>query len=83
METISLILGTYVITLSLTQSDGAWGILYKLRHNKHIEDFGILDCFLCTSFWVSLILCISFQNIPLFFIVWGISVILDKLLTSV
>lgn len=78
MDTATLILGTYVITLVLTQSEGPYGKLYALRQNKKIDDFGVLNCFMCTAFWITLILCLFTGNWANFFIAWGGSVIIDK-----
>lgn len=45
----------YYITLALTQSDGAWGLMARIREIPALKDFGLLECFLCTSAWVSLV----------------------------
>jgi len=78
MELASLIFGTYIITLVLTESEGAYGGLYKLRQNKKVDDFGILNCFMCTAFWIALLFCSVTGNLGLLFIVWGASTALDK-----
>ena len=82
MEVLTLILAAYCLTLALTQSEGAWGIMEKVRQNKHVANFGVFDCFLCTSFWVSLALVAAFNAWSAFFIVWGASVVLDKLIMA-
>lgn len=79
METASLILGTYIITLVFTVSEGPYGRLYKLRQNKKVDDFGLLNCFMCTAFWVALILCLAFGRLDLLFIAWGGSTLLDRI----
>lgn len=80
MDTAGLILATYVLTLVLIQSDGPWGIIYKIRSNKFIDSFGILNCFICTSFWIALLISILAGNIFYLFIYWGGAVIIDKIL---
>ena len=82
METISLILGTFVITSGLLYSDGPWGILYKLRANSFIKDFGAFECFLCISLYVSIVLCMVFNRFDLVLISWGSSVIIDALIQA-
>lgn len=82
MEIAALILGTYVISAGLIYSDGAWGIIYNLRSNKIIKDFGVLECFLCTSFYVSIALTALLGIHWLYiFIGWGASVLIDKLIS--
>ena len=78
----SLVLGVYTITLALTESAGPWGLLERLRNVKWVSDFGLLECGLCCSFWVALGLCIAFGRVDLYFIAWGGSVLLDKLVTA-
>ena len=79
---ISLILGTYTMTLALTESPGPWGLLERLRNIKWISDFGLLECGLCCSFWVALGLCVAFGRLDLYFIAWGGSVVLERLVTA-
>lgn len=79
METASLILGTYIITLVLTVSEGPYGRLYRLRQNKKVDDFGLLNCFMCAAFWVALILCLVFGRLDLILIAWGASTLLDRI----
>jgi hypothetical protein len=50
---ISAIFAVYYLTTVLTESDGAWGALARLRGNKAVDAFGLLNCFMCTAFWVS------------------------------
>lgn len=72
METIaSLILGTFAFSLALTITEGPYGALYKFRRYKPIDDFGLLNCFICTSFWVALILCLIYGRFDLFLLAWG------------
>jgi len=79
-EFASLILGTYIITLFLTHSEGPWGALYKLRNNKAVDNFGVLNCFMCTAFWVALGLCLILGRMDLLFISWGAATALDRLI---
>lgn len=78
MDTISLILATYVITLVLVDSEGAWGLLYKFRNLAKVDNFGLLNCFVCTSFWVALIAVLLTAHYELFFIAWAGAVIIEK-----
>jgi len=82
MEALALVLGTYAVTLALTASEGPWGLFYKLRAIKRVQDFGVLECFLCTSFWVSLILCLSFGRPEIILIAWGSSTLIDKVVMA-
>lgn len=82
MESLAIILGTYAITLALTQSEGAFGSFYKLRKIKWVDDFGLLNCHLCTAFWVSLILSLSFGEPLMILIAWGASTMIDKIFTT-
>lgn len=81
MEIIGLILGTYALSTAITQSDGPWGVLYRIRNNELVKDFGLLECFICVSMWVSILLTII-MGLPWYFILiaWGASLIIDKLL---
>lgn len=80
---ISQILATYVITAVFLYSDGAYGILGRLRSNDKVMRFGLLECFLCLSFWVALLLILvgggTWQS---FFIVWGSAFIIDQLIMA-
>lgn len=78
MDFITLIFGTYAISLALTQADGPFGIIYKIRTHTAVENFGALGCFLCTAFWVALALCLITGNLSLLFIAWGGAIIIDK-----
>ena len=78
MDLAALTLGTYAITLVLTQSEGPYGLFYKLRTIKQIDNFGLLNCYLCTAFWIALFLCLITKNMQLFFIAWGGATIIDK-----
>lgn len=50
---ILTVLGTYWLTLALTQEDGPFGVFYKLRRLKAL---GVLQCFTCSSLWVAAVL---------------------------
>lgn len=79
METIaSIILGTYVISLVLTNAEGPFGLFYNLRQVKQIDNFGVLNCFMCTALWVALILAICFGRVDLLLIAWGGAVLIDE-----
>lgn len=82
MEVLSLIAGTYVITLALTESSGPYGILERLRNVKWIRDFGLLECGMCCSFYTALGLCMAFGRLDLYFIAVGGSVLLERLVTA-
>ena len=51
MELLALTLATTALTTSLTQSKGAFNSLEWLRNKT--ERFGLLQCELCTSFYVA------------------------------
>jgi len=76
--TASLILGVYVISLSLTMSEGPYGLFYKLRQIKKVDDFGLLNCFMCTAFWVAFLLCLITGHMSTFLFVWGLAVIIER-----
>lgn len=82
MEAVALIFGTYVITAALIYSDGPWGLLYKARNNNLIKDFGVLECFLCSSLYVAIVLTFVI-GLDWWYslIAWGTSVIVDKIIT--
>lgn len=82
MIELSLILGTYALTLALIESEGAWGFMEHIRNNRYIDDFGLLNCFLCTSFWVSIALCVAFGRLDLVLLAWGGSVVLERLINA-
>lgn len=79
MDTATIILGTFAITLALTQSEGPYGLFYKLRQNKKVDNFGLLNCFLCTALWVSVILGLCMGRLDLVLISWGGSTLLDRI----
>lgn len=80
MEAIAIVIGTWVITTVLTSSDGPYGSLYKLREIKAVKDFGLLECHMCTAFWVALVLSLCFGQPIMILIAWGVSVLVDNLL---
>lgn len=82
MDAITLILAVYAITLTFTFSEGPFGLIYKLRTNKAVDNFGLLNCFLCTAFWVSLIACLIAGRLDLFFITWGGATLIDKVVNK-
>ena len=79
----SLVLGTYTITLALTESSGPWGLLERLRNVKWVDDMGLLNCSLCVSFWVSIIACLFVDRLDLMPLVWGGSHLLSQLVLAV
>lgn len=78
MDTATLVVGTYAIATALTQSEGPYGALYKIRTNKKIDDFGLLNCYLCTAFWVAFLLCLITGHMSTFLFVWGLAVIIER-----
>lgn len=80
---IALILATYVVTCVFVYSGGAWGSLEQLRNKPWMKRFGLLDCFLCTSFWVAgIATLIAGANIGQFFIAWAVAYIIDSLIIA-
>lgn len=77
MEVASLILATYCLTLVLMQSEGPYGIVARFRENKKVEELGILNCFLCTSFWIAFFISVA-TNVGWFFLAWGGATLIDK-----
>lgn len=77
MTEISLIFATIALTYALTESEGAFGSLKWLRTKT--ARLGLLQCGLCTSFWVALVLCVVFQRLDMMFICWGAFVVFDKI----
>lgn len=83
MEVLALILGTYALSASLLYSDGAWGLMYRIRNNESVKDFGLLECYICTSFWIAALLTFVFGFVWWYgLIAWGATVIVDKILIS-
>lgn len=80
MTEISLILATIALTYALTESEGAYGSLKWLRTKT--ARLGLLQCGLCTSFWISLVLCVVFQRLDMMFISWGAFVVFDRVLNA-
>ncbi len=80
---IAEIMATYAITSVLVYSGGAYGRLEAFRQKLSVKRFGLLECFLCTSFWVGLIAvwCIG-GSWNQFFIVWGVTFILDQIIQA-
>jgi hypothetical protein len=85
MVTIGLVISTYIVTLTLTESDGPWGIFVRLRMWSKLK---VLSCFMCTAYWVAAIFALLYgvgiitDDILLLFIAWGGSVITYKLLQA-
>lgn len=82
MEAIVLLI-TYALTSALVYSDGAFGIMYRIRDIEWVKDFGLLECYLCTSFWVGLVVSLLSGDIWLIGWAWGGSVIVDKFINWV
>ena len=78
----SLILGTWVLTLALTESAGPWGLLERLRNIKWIDAMGLLNCFLCTALYTSTAACAVVGRLELIPLTWGASVIINQLITA-
>ena len=84
METIALIVAVYVISAVFVYSDGAWGFLYNVRKLQAVNNFGLLECFMCVAFWIALIAClITWSPIWVFFLAWGVPVVVDHLITAI
>lgn len=86
MEVISLILATYVISSSVVDSDGPWGIFYKFRETRAVNEFGILECLGCTALYVSGGLVLAFNHelgILGWLGVWGASSVLDRVILGI
>lgn len=80
---ISQILGTYVLTCVLAYSGGAYGSLEAFRNKPSVKSFGLLECFLCISFWIALLMTlIAGGTWMTFFIVWGSAFIIDQLVMA-
>lgn len=82
MEILAILLGTYVITLVLTESEGAFGLLYEMRNIEWVDKFGIFNCHLCTSFWVALGLSLAFGQPLMILIAWAFSTVVDKIVNA-
>lgn len=80
---LSQILGAYAIAAVFVYSGGAWGSLDNLRNSIRVKEFGLLECFLCTSFWSSLFMTlIAGGTWQTFFIVWGAAYVIDQLVMA-
>lgn len=82
IRAVLLVFGTYAVSYALIYLEGAWGSLKWLRGVKFIEEFGVLNCLACTSFWVSFVLTLfSGFHILTFLGVWGVVIFIDLWLT--
>ena len=63
------LLATYGLTLILTEADGPFGVLYKLRHLKGL---GALKCFVCTSVWVGALFALLTTQSALEFVIYAL-----------
>jgi len=86
MTIILILLTIYIITLALTSSDGPYKSIARLRSNEKVDRFGLLNCYLCTSIWVSAIVCLLTLPINLEIIIYifglaGAATALHKLTT--
>ena len=80
---IEITLATYALTLALTESAGAFGVFTHLRNKT--ERFGLLQCSLCTSFWLSGGLVWAFKpeiGILGWLGVWGACNVLERLINA-
>ena len=68
MEFVIAVLAAYYLTTVFTNSDGPMGVFYLLRQIKAVKDFGMLECFICTSVWIAGVIIL----IPAFGILWTI-----------
>lgn len=83
MTEVSLVLAVYMISTALVYSGGPYGALERLREQEWMKDLGLLDCFLCTSFWVSMIvLFVPDIHDGFVFVAWGVSYLADKIITT-
>jgi len=80
---IALILGTYAISAVFIYSGGPWGSLGVLRNIRAIKNFGLLECFLCTSFWIALALTLAL-HLPGWYILigWGGAFLIDQVVQA-
>lgn len=74
-QMIILGLATTWVVLAVTRSDGAFGVFYKAR-----QRFKLLDCHICLSIWVAMILYLLPREVSEVIAIAGIaSVIFQKL----
>lgn len=76
------ILAVYALSWSLVYSDGAWGLLERFRSIKWVDSFGVLNCIVCTAFWVSIV--VYFLPFEAVFILgmWGAVVVLEQTISN-
>lgn len=78
------LLGAYGVTYVLTNLDGPFGIIYKMRN---MRGMGALKCFGCTSVWVApIIAATTAANLRQFFILFlgytGGAILLNEFIKS-
>jgi len=82
MDFIIASIAVYVITSVFVYSGGVWGSLEHIRETPWMKRFGLLDCFLCTSFWFAAIVGLGYGSIRIFVVSWGVAYIIDQLITA-
>lgn len=76
------IIAVYVITSVFIYSSGPWRSLETLRNNQKMKEFGLLDCFLCTSFWVALVFGIISHRADVAIVAWGAAYFIDQVVSA-
>lgn len=77
MVLLTLIAGTWIISLALTEASLPFDLGTKLR-----KYFRVFECFICCSFYVSILLCIAFNHLEWIFIVWAVPNVLERILNA-
>lgn len=79
MASVALIGAVYGVSYALVYLDGPFDIFERLRGLKWLREFGVLDCFGCASFWVSMAITHSHGVITALG-VWGVCIIIDNII---
>lgn len=79
---LSAILATYAVSCVLVHKDGPYNVVRRLRAST--ENFGVLNCVVCISFYISLLITFIYPiDIQYFLAVWGATIIIDEIIERV
>lgn len=83
--TVFSITAVYGLSYVLVYSRGAFGMFSRVRDISWVQDFGILECLPCISFWISMPVAFLAGH-DFWFIswlgVWGCVVIVDRIISE-
>lgn len=80
MEILVGISTVYIFTWVLVYSSGPFYKLEFIRENKKVKAFGLLECFTCTAFWMSIIVLCAY-GLEVAIVSWAVASIIDNMIT--